>query len=80
MRDEKLCRHSLMISSQARYINGIHKTVANTRTKILHNQKQRHKPLSQSQFHEQNSQKYDTFRQELLHSKCEHQKHNFITK
>ena len=52
MQDEKLCRHNLMISSQARYISGIHKTIANTRTKESHNQKQCNKPLAQSQSYE----------------------------
>ena len=78
MQDEKLCRHNSMISSQDRYVNKIHKIVANTRIKRSHNQKQHNKPLAQSQSHEQNSQNNDTFRQESLHSKCEHKKHNFI--
>ena len=71
---------TLMIFSQTRYVSGIRKTIVNTRINRLHNQKQHNKPLAQSQSHEQNSQKYDTFRKESLHSKCEHQKHNFITK
>ncbi|MFA1094684.1 hypothetical protein ACDI55_28490, partial [Klebsiella pneumoniae] len=52
MRDENLCRHNLMISSQARYVSEIHKTVANTRIKRSHNQKQCNKLLAQSQSHE----------------------------
>ena len=67
-----------MISPQASYVRKIHKFVVNTRIKRSHNQKQHNKPLAQSQFHEQNSQNNDTFRQESLHSKCEHQKHNLI--
>ena len=53
-----------MISSQAQYVNGICKSIENTRTKRSHNQKQCNKPLAQSQSHEQNSQNNDTFRQE----------------
>ena len=78
MRDEKICRHNQVISSQACYINGIHISIANTRTKRSHNQRQWNKLVAQSQSHEQNSQNNDTFRHESLHSKCEHQKHNFI--
>ena len=57
MRDKKLCRHNRVISSQARYVRGIQISVANTRTKRLHNQKQCNKPLAQSQSHEQKSTK-----------------------
>ena len=64
MRDEKLCRHNSMISSQARYVSGICRTIANTRINRSHNQKQNNKPLAQSQSHEQNSQNNDIFRQE----------------
>ena len=78
MRDEKVMKAQSMISSQARYVSGICKTIANTKIKRKHNQKQHNKPLTQSQSHEQNSQKNDTFRKESLHSKCEHQKHNFF--
>ena len=46
MQDEKLCKHNLMISSQARYVSGIHKIVANTRIKESHNQKQCNKLLA----------------------------------
>ena len=53
MRDEKLCRHNRVISSQAHYVSEIRISIANTRTKILHNLKQRNKPLAQSQSHEQ---------------------------
>ena len=56
MRDEKLCRHNLMTSYQVTYINKIHKTIANTRIKKSHNQKQYNKPLAQSQPYEKNSQ------------------------
>ena len=80
MRDKKLCRHNRVISSQACYVRRICTSIENTRTKRLHNQKQRNKPLAQSQSHEQNSQNNDTFRQESLHSKCENQKHNIIVK
>ena len=52
MWDEKLCKHNSMISSQARYVSRIRKTVANTRIKRSHNQKQCNKPLAQSQSHE----------------------------
>ena len=51
-RDKNLCRHNQVISSQARYVSGIHKYVANTRTKRSHDQKQCKKPLVQSQSHE----------------------------
>ena len=52
MQDKMLCKHNLMISSQARYVRKIHKIVANTRIKRSHNQKQQNKPLAQSQSHE----------------------------
>ena len=80
MRDKKLCRYNSMISSRARCVSEIRKTIANTIINRSHNQKQCNKPLAQSQSHEQNSQNKDTFRQESLHSKCEHQKHNIIAK
>ena len=67
-----------MISSQARYVSGICKTIANNRTNESHNLNQCNKILAPSQCHEQNPQNNNTFRQESLHSKCEHQKHNFI--
>ena len=73
MQDEKLCKHNQVISSQAHYISGIHKYLANTKTKRLHDQKKYNKILAQSKSHEKNSQKYDIFKQESLHSKCEHQ-------
>ena len=63
-----------VISPQARYISRIHKTIENTRINRSHNQKQHNKLLAQLQSHVQNSQKYDTFREESLHSKSEHQK------
>ena len=78
MQDKELCKNNLVISSRARYISRICKTIANTTIKRSHNQKQSNKPLAQSQSHEQHSQNNDTFKQESLHSKCEHQKHNFI--
>ena len=53
MRDKELCRHNRVIPSQASYVSGIRKSIANTRTKRSHNQKQRNKPLAQSQSHEQ---------------------------
>ena len=64
MRDKELCRHNRVISSQARYVSRIRISVANTRTKRSHNQKQRNKPLAQSQSYELNPQNHDTFRQE----------------
>ena len=60
MRDKELCRYNLMISSQARYISGICKTIANTRINESHNQKQSNKILAQSHSMNINSQKYDT--------------------
>ena len=33
VRDKKLCRYNLMISSQARYVSRIHKTIANNKIK-----------------------------------------------
>ena len=45
-------QHKLVISSQAGYVRKIHESIANTRTKILHNQKQCNKLLAQSQYHE----------------------------
>ena len=52
MLDRELCKHNLVIPSRARYINGIHKSIENTRTKRSHNQKQHNKHLAQSQSHE----------------------------
>ena len=37
VRDKKLCRYNLMISSRARYVSEIHKIIANTRTNESHN-------------------------------------------
>jgi len=50
MRDKKLCRKNIMISSQTKYVSRICRTVANTKIKILHNQNNAIKLLAQLHF------------------------------
>ena len=75
MRDEKLCRNNMVISSQTKYINKICRTITNTKIKRSHKQKQCNKTFGSITSNEHTFTKYNILRQELLHSKCKHQKH-----
>ena len=80
MQDKQLWRHNLVISCRAKYISGICKTIENTK---LIDQKTKNNAINflfNHNFMNTHSQNNDTFRQESLRSKCEHQKHNIITK